>query len=418
MKIIDAFVILTPLAAARLSDSFSIGFTDVAWLIFLPFLARRHNMAFNNPPAVFCGLFLAALFFNSAISFSQNGGSARDLAVLRIGFIMVPFFYALSLQPDLRRLHRLYRLFVIFGGAAIGIGILLYLLGIQIKSNQQMLWLGDGSGPKIRAGGILGNSSDYGLFASSWGSICGLLALALLPKRRWAWFLLIAAVSAYAVWISASRSGLLHLAIAWGIGVPFLMRTHNWAVTVLLAFLVLPLALLAIPGAVFFMPESIVFTLQRLDFLNLSGDTKFYQTIRFVNWGFLFGIGLDNWVNGIGYKSIATNYGNQGIYGDNAFLTIFVEFGIFTSILYIAFWTSLLWAGLKYFRTSKFGVVLTAIVASEMFHSFTLDTFTVWYSMPLMWLFVALIYRHLRSASVSGRPNASGGICADWRTGG
>lgn len=396
MKIIDAFVILTPLAVARLSDSFSLGFTDVAWLLFLPLLVQRFQMAFNNAPAVFSGLFLAALLLSSAINFAQNGGGVRDLAILRVFFIMVPFLYALTLQPNLGRLYRLSRLFIIFGGTAIGIGILLHIFGIQIKSNQQMLWFGDGAGPRTRAGGILGNSSDYGLFASSWGSICGLLALALFPRRRWIWFLVIAAVSTYAVWISASRSGLLHLAIAWGIGVPFLMRRHNWAVGALVALMALPLALLTIPGVTLFMPESIAFTLRRLDFLNLSGDTTFYQTIRLVNWGYLFGIGLENWTNGIGYKAIARNYGDQGIYGDNAFLTIFVEFGIFTVLFYIAFWVSLLWSGLKHFRASAFGVILTAVVASEMFHSFTLDTFTVWYSMPLMWFFVALIYRCLR----------------------
>jgi hypothetical protein len=403
MKVADAFVLLSPLVVARLSDSLSVGLIDAAWIVLVPFMMTRPTLAFSNWPAFWSLSFLAMVFATAGVNFTLHGGGVRDLAVLRIGFIMVPLLYALSLPPDVARVERLTKVFILSGGAAILIGVALHLAGVQVRTEQQMLWIGNGTGPTTRAGGILGNSSDYGLFASTWGSICGLLVLALWPRRRWFWFLAISGLATYAVWISASRAGLVHLAIAWAIGLPFLMKSHNWVFGIFAAIITAPVALLLLPGASLVLPESVAFTLRRLDFLNLSGDTSFYQSVRLVNWAILGGVGIDNWPIGIGYRGIAENYGSQGIFGDNAFLTVFVEFGLFTLICYVGLWLTFILAGIRNVRRSTFGAVLAAVILSELFHALTLDTFTVWYSMPFTWFFSGLLYKSVGIAPKRAR---------------
>jgi hypothetical protein len=393
MQVSYIFIALAPVFAFRLSDNVAVGFIDVVWVLLLAYTLRRTKAAIGHPTAIFGLLFLFSLLLTSAINFALNGASARDLVLLRIVFIFVPFFYAFSLQSDVDRLFNLTRLFIIFGGIAVVVGVILYHLGVQVRSNQQMLWLGSGEGPQARAGGILGNSSDFGLFASSWGSICGLLVLALKPRAKWKLFALISTVSTYAVWISASRGGLVHIFIAYAIGVPMMIKARGWIVILTIVILTVPLLILVLSSVSLVLPADVAFTLQRLDFLNISGDSRFYQSVRLENWLTLLNVGSENWALGIGYRGIPKTFENQGIFGDNSFISIFVEFGLITVSFYILFWVFLIKSSFRSVSTSLLGPAIMGIVLGELSHNFTLDTYKVWYSTPVTLFFLALLIK-------------------------
>lgn len=92
-------------------------------------------------------------------------------------------------------------------------------------------------------------------------------------------------------------------------------------------------AILWLPSIELMLPADIICTIWRLGFLNLSGSTKFYQSVRLINWAQLFEIWQNNWMWRVGYKNIFRVY---GLFGDNSFLTVFVEFRIITGTLFLS----------------------------------------------------------------------------------
>lgn len=391
------FLFGAPFLALRVSDGFSFGLLDILAIPMMLLVAARFKKTFRTQfglavaPVIF---FVFASFFVNAIFVAFE---PRDLAFFRMVFIFLPALLVVSYKLDEEELYRYSRLFFWGGLVAIAIGIFLYLIGFQVRTDQQALWAGDGTGPKLRAGGILGNSSDFGHFASVWGSVCGLSALLMAKRNRFLICGIIFILALYATWISSSRAALLHLLIAYGIAAPFLLRKDGWVgmwvsicmVGVLLPFILSDFSLV--------LPASVSHNLQRLDFLNLSGESQFFQTSRFLNWATLFGIFNDNWLLGIGYKNINGIY---GIWGDNAFLTVFVEFGIFAGFSYVFLWVWLLVRAFSKAMHSRLGKVLFALCISEIFHALTVDTVTIWYSMPFALLFIGV---YLKAAPSGGR---------------
>jgi hypothetical protein len=398
-----AFVIMSPIVAVRLSDSLSVGLIDFAALPLILLALKKPKSAFSNQIGIVALLYAMVLTISTMVGFINNGPETRDLAALRLLFILTPLFYGLSLRLDQSQITKLTKALIWSGSAAIGLGIILHLLGIQVRAEQQMLWTGTGNGPTVRAGGILGNSSDFGHFTSSWGAICGLLVLALFRKHRWLWFSLIAGLALYATWISASRAALLHLLLAYFFAIPFLINGKTW-VTILTAIAgAIVLAIFWLPSIELMLPADVAFTIRRLDFLNISGSTKFYQSVRLINWAQLFEIWQNNWMWGIGYKNIFRVY---GLLGDNAFLTVLVEFGIITGTLFLSLWLCILYQSAKRAFKSKLGVVLFAIVLSDLFHSLTVDTMTLWYSSPLTYFFIAILFRITSATRGLGTPQS------------
>ena len=187
----------------------------------------------------------------------------------------------------------------------------------------------------------------------------------------------------------SSRAATLHLLLAYGIALPFILGRGIWALTGCIAVLVVLVAPFILSDFSLILPQQVTYNLQRLDILNLSGSSTFLQTGRFLNWAVLLEVYKDNWLLGIGYKNINETY---GIWGDNAYLTTFVEFGLIAGTVYALFWIWLVALSAKAAFETKFGIVFFALVVSEFLHGFTVDTGTIWYSMPLAWLFIAAYY--------------------------
>lgn len=139
------------------------------------------------------------------------------------------------------------------------------------------------------------------------------------------------------------------------------------------------------------MSGTIATNIRRLDILNITGESQFLRTIRYDNWNYLLQIWQNHPIIGTGYKNIEVVY---GVYSDNAFLGIFIELGLFAGVAFIFFWINIT-AKMAYlaFKGSSWGIGALAIIISEISHAFTLDTYTLWYSMPLAMLFTAAIAR-------------------------
>lgn len=389
--VISFFVFLAPFTAARISDGFSAGLLDLMSVVFLALIARQGPAAAQTG----LGFLLLALSCTLALSFAAgsivNEFTVRDLAFARMIFIVLPAALVLTRPMSAERLWRLMVLFFWGGLIALLIGFALHHSGIQIRSDQQALWAGDGAGPRLRAGGILGNSSDFGHLAAIWGSVCGLTVVAFARKgNRAVVAVLIFAVAFYATWIASSRAATLHLLLAYGLALPFLLGRTGWAMggcAVLFSCLAFPFLLSEFSLV---LPQNISHNLHRLDFLNLSGNSTFLQTGRLVNWLSLTEIFKDHWLLGIGYKNINSVY---GIWGDNSYLTIFVEFGLFAGVVNVLLWLWLIAISAAAAWSSRSGIVFFALVVSEAVHGLTVDTGTIWYSMPFAWLFIAAYYR-------------------------
>ncbi|QDI77696.1 MULTISPECIES: O-antigen ligase family protein [Leisingera] len=388
--LISFFLLFAPFTAARISDGFSIGLLDLMSFAFLALALPRISSVAKTGLGFLLTLLICTLTFSFLAGSIVNEFSARDLAFARMIFIMLPAILLISQPMSEEKVWRMTFLFFWGGFIAVLLGIVLHHLGIQIRSNQQALWAGDGSGPSLRAGGVLGNSSDFGHLTAVWGSVCGLGVLVFGRRRsRFLVTLLIFAVSFYATWIASSRAATLHLLLAYGLALPFLLGRTGWA----MAGCATVFTLLSLPFLLsefsLLLPQNVTYNLQRLDFLNISGNSTFMQTGRFVNWIHLMAVFQENWFLGIGYKNINSDY---GVWGDNSYLTILVEFGLLAGAVNILLWIWLIAISAASALKNRRGVVFFAVVLSEAVHGLTVDTGTIWYSMPFAWLFITAHY--------------------------
>ncbi len=392
MKIglISLFVAGSPILAVRISDGFSVGILDLLAPIIFLILVSRIPLILKSGLGLFFLALALSLTFSYLIGGIVNGLSVRDAAFARMVFILLPAALLITQPVSEQRIVRLTTLFFWGGGIAIIMGIALHHFGIQIRSDQQALWAGDGTGPKLRAGGVLGNSSDFGHLTAVWGSVCGLTAIAFgRGNRRYLLAAVIFLISLYATWIASSRAATLHLLLANGVALPFILGRGVWALMGCAAVLGVVIAPMLLSEFELILPQDVAYNIQRLDFLNLSGNSTFLQTGRFLNWIRLVGIYEDNWLFGIGYKNIHELY---GIWGDNSYLTTFVEFGLIAGVANILFWLWLIAVSAVAAFTTRYGIVFVALVLSEALHGLTVDTGTIWYSMPLAWLFLTAHY--------------------------
>lgn len=388
--LIPFFLFFAPFAAVRISDGFSTGLLDLMSCVFLALVLARILLVAQTGLGFLLILLACTLTLSFLVSSMVNEFAVRDLAFARMIFIVLPAILLISQPVSEEKIWRMTVLFFWGGFIAVLLGIALHHLGIQIRSNQQALWSGDGLGPSLRAGGVLGNSSDFGHLTAVWGSVCGLGLLVFgRRKSRFLIVLLIFSVSFYATWIASSRAATLHLLFAYGLALPFLIGRRGWVMAGCAALFILLSLPFMLAEFSLLLPQNVTYNLQRLDFLNISGNSTFLQTGRFANWIHLIAVFKEHWFLGIGYKNINSDY---GVWGDNSYLTIFVEFGLLAGIVHLLLWIWLLAISAVAALKNRSGIVLFAIVASEAVHGLTVDTVTIWYSMPFAWLFLTAHY--------------------------
>lgn len=387
-RILWLYAGISPLIAFRVSDNFAIGAVDFLLIpaLFALFFVSGNPVTRITLPYI---LFIFFSIISFTISAAINDFSMGDLSIVRIISIFAPFLLVTKIRNFGKTEYcTLARTFLISGGASILLGIAFFHMGIELRTDQQRIWSGDGTGSSVRAGGILGNSSNFGHFTSIWGTVSLVSIVLCSPKYAKTLSIFVFSVALYSTFISSSRAALLHLILGWVIMIPIIFRIREMVYFFCAATAAIVLLVVLSEGE---MSGTIATNIRRLDILNITGESQFLRTIRYDNWNYLLQIWQNHPIIGTGYKNIEVVY---GVYSDNAFLGIFIELGLFAGVAFIFFWINIT-AKMAYlaFKGSSWGIGALAIIISEISHAFTLDTYTLWYSMPLAMLFTAAIAR-------------------------
>lgn len=345
---------------------------------------------------IFYILYCVISVLSAALVFLMDGAGfgIRTFAVaLRQFLLFSPFLLVFGIRDfDLKLAQEINDRFLLGCAVAMIGGLVLHFMGVQVHDNQQMLWLERGADPVLRAGGLVGNSGSFGLQAALWFTSWFLVRPALGQKMPTALSIAVAAVTAAALYYSASRGGVLQLAAAAALGMASgAIRVR--AGTVLGA---LGLALVAtfgvMAGAIRINTDSAGFTqLARLDFLNLSGQGQFTDSVRLRLFSYFVDIFKDNALMGIGYKMTVPKFGQPL---DNAFLLAFFETGVIAGLLFVVFW-----AGLLFFFARRtmfenwFAPIGLALCASFMLRMMVMGAHTSWNAAPGFFILAAVLIR-------------------------
>lgn len=374
-----ALFLVGPVLVYRFSDSGSVGFIDLAAPIAL-ILYSISNKPQPNILYRLYTLYLGSAILSSILSIvTFTSISVSDFTFIRLLFIGVPLIIVLGARGvDREYLDRCLTCFMFGGAIAIIISLGLYIFAVEIRDGQQRIWV-DGQS-YLRAGGLLGNTGDFGHLCATWG-LAALYTISLSAKKSKMRFLLTLSVillAVYSAYVSSSRAAIIHLIVGYIIVLPIYVKPKR-------LFLYIPsLAVMAVVS--FYGVSELVFdpqfekTLSRFDIFNLSGGSSFWQTARFSYWSEISSIINENIMIGVGYKNL---YDVYGVYSDNSFIGVLVELGAIPFVLYLCFWLYLLFFSIMMYKVrSVESVFLFSMVATEILHALTLDTYSNWYSSP------------------------------------
>ncbi|QYO75087.1 O-antigen ligase family protein [Devosia salina] len=267
---------------------------------------------------------------------TEVAGFSNFLLAVRLVAISSPLFLVLSIRNlSGSDAVGLFKLILIGSSVAVVVGLVLHILGVQIQDTQQQLWLGAGYGSVLRAGGIVGNSGEY-------GQVCALLSLLLLGaplagvKLNW-WVALFGhSLAVLGIIFSSSRTSILMLLVGFLIFVAFQPKYYY---KMLLAFVAVFFVIAVTIYSVGFdnLPLDIKNSMYRLDFFNISGQGQFADSVRLDTWSTIVELPYLSSVFGFGYKSFESY---AGYFIDNSFLLAWVESGILGFFLFSAFWVA------------------------------------------------------------------------------
>lgn len=333
---------------------------------------------------------------SSALVFLLDGAGfgIRTFAVaLRQFLLFSPFLLVFGIRDfDLALARQVNDRFLLGCGVAMIGGMMLHFMGIQVQDNQQMLWLERGTDPVLRAGGLVGNSGSFGLQAALWFTSWFLVRPALGQKMPAALSMTVAVVTAAALFYSASRGGILQITAAMVLGLASgAIRVRAGAVLGALGLsLVATFAVMA--GAIRINTDGAEFTqLARLDFLNLSGQGQFTESVRLQLFEYFIDIFQSNALMGIGYKMTVPKFGQPL---DNAFLLAYFETGIIAGTLFVAFWGALLFHFVRRSMfESWFAPIGLALCASFVLRMMVMGAHTAWNAAPGFFILAAILIR-------------------------
>jgi hypothetical protein len=398
------YVVLTPWVVVPTAYGFSLGASDLLFPIALIALTRRLGSRRSIASSMLIAFMGAAYLATAALAASTGQVEVqRFLALTRAVAVLVPFLVAVAHGPfSDHELRRLLKWLLVSGSGAIALGWLLFRLGVQIRDSQQTIWSAQGV-VSLRAGGLLGNSTSFGSLAVSLAVVA--LALALITGRRKVVTFLFIGFCLSGIVIASSRASLLNIAVVLILLLPVFFRKRALLGGVVVLLLGAGVLLLGVAASRISSSSSVSNSLYRLDFLNLSGNSTFFQSnTRLDSWDAMIGLLDQHWLWGIGYNSTVSLVGNAG---DNSFLSPVVEMGVLAGALFALFWILL---GIRYSTASSSRIrwIGLAIWVGALAQMLTVDSYRQWSSTPIMMALFGILHVASSAESATVLPQVNG----------
>lgn len=347
---------------------------------------------FSRIPTVYIYYLLYIFFAMVSVLLSPFGYAEPEKIILvyRLFAISIPFCLVFFISNFTEKIAINIIISALIGtGIPVLIGLFLYYFGVEISDVQQRLWLGGGAGSALRAGGIVGNSGDY-------GQIIALFSILLITIGYYkikipisllfmCWVCVLLALVA-----SSSRAAMVMIFVfVFCLGLSRINYIGRMFVSI--SFILL----LLLTFYIFFSYEEFAPELKasliRLDILNFTNLSRFTTTVRLEVWTYLIRNIGDVPIFGYGYKSF-TDY--HGIYIDNSFLSTYYETGIFGLIFFTLFWLVLL-IKLTYLSLngSRSAAIAGCLVVAFLLRMQTGGAHTLWSSAPIIFILISVLWR-------------------------
>lgn len=368
----------------------AISFVDLLTpIIFLGLMVASNRILSSY--FVFYFLFVVLMFFLTSVA-AEYPSLGKALLALRLLFIASPMALIIGLPSGYSDfVQRVIMLSFWSLLLACSLGVIMYTLDIQVNDKTQRLWLGNGLGSQFRAGGIVGNSGDFGQTAGL------LLSLALVQWKQgkiglklW---ILASLIAFYSIVGASSRSALLFVLVFFAIY--FLVGAKRRPLTVVVAIIFVFLSTIMIFNLELqFVSAAVQRNFLRLDIFNFSGQTQFLVTGRLDAWQLVLQSTDDIRFAGLGYKASLNHF---GVFIDNIFLLILFEGGPIVFIIFLLFWAGLGFNLLRILieKRSTIGWAALAFFASFLLRNLTGGAISNWSTAPTFFLLTAaFMYLH------------------------
>ena len=398
LLLLTVYAGFSPVLVLRFGEDASAGLPDlllpVACLTLIGLWGRIRVTA----PIVIYLAYIALTVVSSVASLLAGTPVVNLILTERLLAVFMPFLLVFQIDEfGEAAFGRLLAAFLIGGAVALTAAAGLHLAGIEVREQQQRLWLDEGS--VSRAAGLTGNTGEFGHLVSLWM----LAAVVLTPLAGWRYRAIIQfaglAGGGYLLLISASHSGFLHLvaglaivALFWHARIIARLRFPQVAAIVTGLIVALGCAgLLADEIQTALFDPAVASSIERLDILNLSGRSNFVDETRLSNWPSIIDSIGNHPILGVGFKNYTWS---TDIFVDNAFISSLLEGGILAGLTYLTFWIVMVLTCLRLaLLDGRYGGAAVAFLVSDLSHALTLDIQTLWYSAPSALMLVAMLMR-------------------------
>ena len=408
MLVVLVYAFCIPVVAMHLPGVGGVGAAD----LLMPFGLLSLLLLSRVKPVQLSHIALMAFMFASLLSLTMINQKriALDCTIrwIRLISIVLPFYFGLFMPLSDNQLKRAFWAYGLGGCFAVVVGMLIYVLQIEIRSDQQKLWV-DG-GFELRAGGLIGNSGAFGHLTATW-CVASIAALFALTKSRYQLLLagIVMALTGYTIISASSRATMLHLIV--GLGTFFLLfkTSANLRKQIAAFSLVGGLCLaVAVGGKQLMSSDSggnagssaLQTNLER--FIPGWGGKSLdeFTSNRAGNWPEYIAMMSETWLLGTGYKTGVRMHEESP---DNSYLSVMLETGIVGFTCMGLFVIGVLYRlGVLYLAGDKFAAVMIPVCAGQLTHCLTSDVYTFWITMPIVYLLLGcVILRPLKTVELA-----------------
>jgi hypothetical protein len=421
-----AMALLCPIAVIPIGDR--LGFVDLIFPVLLWLLAFSRRGAKATAAFWVLPIFLAIALLSLVNIDDQRVFLRSGLKWFRLLAMCLPLYVGLRLAVDARLVLRVGKWYGWGGAIAIVIGLVLHMLQIQVNQDQQKLWI-NGREAALRAGGLVGETTAFGHLTATWAAIMIGLFVYARPSRHWRMIVaIVTTLTLAAVFSSSSRAALLNL-IVFGVvllvfnGLRFRFARNTIAIG-------LASVMLLVVGVITFLGlkqsgyvrggKQIEQQLERFS-PSAFNDLSSFSSGRLRSWE-RYSKQLEQfaWI-GCGYKTSTMLI--PGRFPDNSALSILLETGILGLTAYGTFVLLIMVAlrhrsnqeghrsnqeghrsnqeGHRSIQKDRFAQAMFAVWCGQVIQGFTSDTYTLWLTMPVLYLFTGLVLHRARSSELN-----------------